>query len=160
MNRSNNQVKPELFMVYAIYYMLYYKLLLSVMHKAGSMVANYLATIRARLIYSSNGGDNGDVKSHIETVKTVAVVVGALVIIFVMVYFVSGFLGIQLLNEINPSSYSPGSAQYNLSTAVVHGITGSVTTLPTVEEVLFTVVIIAVIFLLVGIIFQKFNVKF
>ena len=161
MNRSNSQTKPELFIVYAIYYILYYKLLLSMIHKAGSMVANYLATIRARLIYSSNnGGNGGDVKDHIETVKTVAVVVGALVIIFVMVFFVAGFLGIQLLNEVNPSSYSPGSAQYNLSTAVVHGITGSVNSLPTVEDVLFTVVIIAVIFLLVGIIFEKFNVHF
>jgi hypothetical protein len=121
---------------------------------------NYLAMIRARLIYSSNGGGGDDIRSHLETVKTVAVVVGALVIIFVMVFFVSGFLGIQLLNEVNPSSYSPGSAQYNLSTAVVHGITLSVNSLPTVENVLFTVVIIAVIFLLVGIIFQKFNVKF
>ena len=166
MNRSSNQVKPPthmLFIVYAIH-IVYYNLLLSMILKARSMFTNkyhnYLATIRARLIYSTNGGDNGDVKSHIETVKTVAVVVGALVIIFVMVFFVSGFLGIQLLSEINPSSYSPGSAQYNLSTAVVHGITGSINNLPTVEDVLFTVVIIAVIFLLVGIIFQKFNVKF
>ncbi len=131
MNRSSNQVKPPthvLFIVYAIH-IVYYNLLLSMILKARSIFANkyynYLAMIRARLIYSTNGGgDNGDVQSHIETVKTVAVVVGALVIIFVMVYFVAGFLGIQLLNEINPSSYSAGSAQYNLSTGVVHGITG------------------------------------